>query len=46
MSSKTLKVNVDLQNERNRCNFNKEELTNYLDGGVESTIERRRLGKL
>lgn len=38
-------VNVDLQNERNKCDFNVEELTNYLDGGVIETEERRKLGK-
>lgn len=39
------KVNPDLQRERDRGNFNVEELTNLLDGGPDKTQERRELGK-
>ena len=39
------KVNQDLQRERDRGNFNTEELTNLLDGGEEKTAERRELGE-
>ncbi|KAG6460350.1 hypothetical protein O3G_MSEX011938, partial [Manduca sexta] len=38
-----MKVNEDIQRERNKCDFNVEELTNYLDGGVEVTRKRREL---
>lgn len=38
-----VKVNADLQAERNKGNFNIEELTNLLDGGPEKTKERREL---
>lgn len=34
----------DLENERKNCSFDKEELTNIIDGGVEKTQFRRRLG--
>lgn len=37
-------VNMDLQKERAKCTFNIEELTNYLDGGVDMTSNRRRIG--
>jgi len=37
-------VNVDLQNERKKCTFNTEELTNFLDGGEQKTLRRRKLG--
>lgn len=37
-------VNVDLKKERERCTFNIEELTNFLDGGVNKTLDRRKLG--
>ncbi|XP_049873464.1 probable peroxisomal acyl-coenzyme A oxidase 1 [Pectinophora gossypiella] len=37
------KVNEDLQRERQKCDFNVEELTNYLDGSVKETHERREL---
>ncbi|XP_059058335.1 probable peroxisomal acyl-coenzyme A oxidase 1 [Achroia grisella] len=36
-------VNKDLTSERAKCDFNVEELTNYLDGGKESTTRRRRI---
>lgn len=39
------KVNEDLQNERAKCDFNVEELTNYLDGGVKETEDRRKNGE-
>ncbi|CAH0405627.1 unnamed protein product [Chilo suppressalis] len=35
------KVNEDLDRERKKCVFNIEELTNFLDGGSESTRRRR-----
>lgn len=38
------KVNIDLQKERAKCNFNTEELTNLLDWGVKYTERRRNLG--
>lgn len=38
------KVNEDLQKERAKCNFNVEELTNYLDGDAKSTEDRRSYG--
>ncbi|KAJ0182748.1 hypothetical protein K1T71_002117 [Dendrolimus kikuchii] len=36
-------VNIDLLNDRKKCDFNVEELTNYLDGGVRETNERRKI---
>ncbi|XP_052748854.1 probable peroxisomal acyl-coenzyme A oxidase 1 [Galleria mellonella] len=36
-------VNKDLASERAKCEFNVEELTNYLDGGRENTARRRRI---
>ncbi|XP_052748855.1 probable peroxisomal acyl-coenzyme A oxidase 1 [Galleria mellonella] len=36
-------VNKDLASERAKCEFNVEELTNYLDGGRENTARRRRM---
>lgn len=36
-------VNVDLENERKKCNFNIEELINYIDGGAKETEDRRKL---
>ncbi|XP_013176608.1 PREDICTED: probable peroxisomal acyl-coenzyme A oxidase 1 [Papilio xuthus] len=41
MSANT--VNVDLQRERAKCDFNTEELTNFLDWGVKYTEKRRNL---
>lgn len=38
-------VNEDLRKERTTCTFNLEELTNYLDEGVENTEKRRKLGR-
>lgn len=37
-------VNKDLKNEREKCTFNVEEFTNFLDGGVKNTLNRRKLG--
>ncbi|KAF9423220.1 hypothetical protein HW555_001289 [Spodoptera exigua] len=37
------KVNEDLLTERKKCDFNVEELTNYLDGGAQATENRRKL---
>ncbi|KAJ2940647.1 hypothetical protein O0L34_g14754 [Tuta absoluta] len=42
MASK-VKVNEDLQKERNGCSFNVEELTYFLDGSAKETTERRQL---
>ena len=39
------KINQDIQRERQKCTFNVKELTNYLDGGSDKTIERKTLGK-
>ncbi|CAB3239672.1 unnamed protein product [Arctia plantaginis] len=36
------KVNEDLLRERSKCTFNIEELTHFLDGGIEVTLERKR----
>lgn len=36
--------NPDLRRERSSCPFNKEEITNLIDGSVEKTTERRELG--
>ncbi|XP_026319545.1 probable peroxisomal acyl-coenzyme A oxidase 1 [Hyposmocoma kahamanoa] len=38
-----VKINEDLQRERNKCNFNVEELTNFIDGGVHETEKRRKI---
>lgn len=37
-------VNTDLQREREKCTFNPEEFTNFLDGGAKKTQSRRELG--
>lgn len=37
-------INADLKKEREKCTFNVEEFTNFLDGGVEKTLNRRKLG--
>ncbi|XP_050555124.1 probable peroxisomal acyl-coenzyme A oxidase 1 [Spodoptera frugiperda] len=37
------KVNDDLLSERRKCEFNVEELTNYLDGGAQATQNRRKM---
>jgi acyl-CoA oxidase len=37
-------VNADLLKEREKCTFDVEELTNFLDGGVKQTLHRRKLG--
>lgn len=39
-------VNEDLRNERMKCTFNQEELTNFIDGGAENTDKRRKIGIL
>jgi len=36
--------NPDLKRERQNCPFNREEITNLLDGGAQETKERRELG--
>lgn len=41
-----MKVNEDLQKEREKCTFNIEELTHFLDGGADKTFNRRKLGLL
>ena len=38
------KENPDLKKERQSCSFNKEELTNLIDGGPNQTNDRRQLG--
>lgn len=35
----------DLQKERDNCPFDKEEVTNFIDGGKDKTNLRRKLGK-
>ena len=37
--------NPDLKRERATCPFDRVEITNLLDGGVELTEDRRKLGK-
>lgn len=37
-------VNADLQREREKCTFNIEEFTNFLDGNAKTTQSRRELG--
>ena len=39
------KVNEDLVRERAKCTFNVEELTYFLDGGKDKTLERKERGK-
>lgn len=39
-------VNEDLRNERMKCTFNQEELTNFIDGGAENTDRKRKIGIL
>lgn len=41
--TKEIYENPDLKKERQNCPFNKEEITNFLDGGKEKTTERRQL---
>lgn len=36
--------NPDLRKERQSCPFDKEEITNWFDGGAEKTKNRRELG--
>nr|CAH0099019.1 unnamed protein product [Daphnia galeata] len=43
MSQKETYENPDLKKERQNCPFNKEEITNLLDGGKEKTAERKQL---
>ena len=45
MSVVELYQNPDLKRERENCVFNKEEITNLLDGGATKTAERKALGK-
>lgn len=44
--SQLLYENLDLKRERRNCHFNKEEITNLIDGGIEKTKYRRELGNL
>lgn len=37
-------INKDLQRERKKCTFKPEELTHFLDGGIQKTIDRRESG--
>lgn len=39
------KVNEDLIKERAKCTFNVAELTYFLDGGRDKTMERKERGK-
>lgn len=43
--STSQKVNKDLQKEREKCTFIITELTNYIDGGEDKTLDRRKKGK-
>ncbi|XP_050434903.1 probable peroxisomal acyl-coenzyme A oxidase 1 [Adelges cooleyi] len=36
-------INEDLKRERQNCTFNVEELTNFLDGGIQSTVARKKM---
>lgn len=40
------KINPDLQEERNKINFNIEEFTNFYYNGAEKVAEKRKWGKL
>lgn len=40
-----LNVNKDLAKERLKCNFDIEEVTNIIDGGIKDTLQRRRIGE-
>lgn len=42
--SKNLKINQDLQDERDKVNFSVEEFTNFYYGGVKNVQEKRSLG--
>lgn len=44
--TETIYENPDLKNERLNLHFNKEEITNLIDGGADKTKERRELGIL
>jgi len=47
MSNKTgFYENPDFKKERQYCSFNKEEITNLIDGDQEQTKSRREFGKL
>lgn len=35
----------DLKKERSKCSFNKEEITNLIDGGKDKTLQRRKIEK-
>ena len=44
MSNSSNSENPDFKNERQNCPFDKEESTNFIDGGKDKTKERRELG--
>ena len=39
-----LQINPDLQEERDRSSFNVTELTHFIDGGIEKTRKRKKIG--
>lgn len=39
-------VNKDLQRERDKCSFNVQEMTTFIDGGKERTLERKQRGEI
>lgn len=45
MGAKTLKVNPDLEKERQKCSFNGEELTNWWYGSAAEVQKRRAIGE-
>ncbi|XP_047531391.1 probable peroxisomal acyl-coenzyme A oxidase 1 [Vanessa atalanta] len=36
-------INEDLVNERRKCNFNIQEVTHIIDGGIENTLQRKKI---
>lgn len=38
-------INKDLQREREKCTFDPQELTHWLDGSAKKTFQRRETGK-
>lgn len=40
-----VKVNKDLQKERDECTFDVQEMVTFIDGGKERTLERKQRGK-
>jgi acyl-CoA oxidase len=43
--TKKLEVNADLAKERQKCDFDVQEVTYLIDGGQKNTIQRKKIGK-